>query len=104
MMREYTAVLDRFAEETAVLLVEADGEVVDELFVHRRELPPPGREQGAVFELRVCGDTLRVLSYRPTETEERAAASQRRFDRLARDLPTADDEGGATDGGPTERE
>ncbi|WP_245707842.1 DUF3006 domain-containing protein [Haloarchaeobius iranensis] len=98
-MREYTAVLDRFEEETAVLLVEADGEAVDELLVHRQELPPSGREQGAVFELRVCGDSLRALSYRPTETEERTAASQSRFDRLAQDLPTADDSDERTDGG-----
>jgi hypothetical protein len=103
-MRQYTAVLDRFEAETAVLLVEADGEVVDELLVERRELPPSGREQGAVFDLRVCGDSLRVLSYRPTETEERATASQSRFDRLARDLPTADDGDETADGGPTGRE
>lgn len=92
MMREYTAVLDRFEEDTAVLLVEDDGEVVDELLVDRWELPEQGREQGAVFDLRVCGDSLRVLSHRPDETEARSDAAQSRFDRLAQDLPTADDD------------
>jgi hypothetical protein len=108
MMRQYTAVLDRFEGETAVLLVEADGEVVDELLVDRRELPTPGREQGAVFELRVCGSSLRAFSYLPDETAARADAAQSRFDRLARDLPTGDagasDEDGTPDGGSSEGE
>ncbi|WP_440992329.1 DUF3006 domain-containing protein [Haloarchaeobius baliensis] len=98
MKRQYTAVLDRFEEDTAVLLVEDEGEVVDELLVDRWELPEPGREQGAVFDLCVCGSSLRLLSYRPGETEARATASQSRFDRLARDLPSADDAPSGTDG------
>ncbi|WP_256302073.1 DUF3006 domain-containing protein [Haloarchaeobius salinus] len=104
MMRQYTAVLDRFEEDTAVLLVEDAGEVVDELLVDRWELPEPGREQGAVFDLRVCGGSLRVLSYRPDETEARSEATRSRFDRLAQDLPTTDEpsvEGGGADDGST---
>ncbi|MFD1644061.1 DUF3006 domain-containing protein [Haloarchaeobius litoreus] len=102
MMRQYTAVLDRFEEDTAVLLVEADGEVVDELLVDRWELPKPGREQGAIFDLRVFGDSLRVLSYRPAETEARSDAAQSRFDRLAQDLPTTDDASSEEDGSGAE--
>ena len=98
MRRQYTAVLDRFEEDTAVLLVEDAGEVVNELLVDRWELPEPGREQGAVFDLQVCGSSLRLLSYRPEETEERATTSQSRFDRLAQDLPTAEDASSGADG------
>ncbi|WP_435349696.1 DUF3006 domain-containing protein [Haloarchaeobius sp. HRN-SO-5] len=91
MIRRYTAVLDRFEEDTAVLLLEEDGVQVDELLLDRHELPEAGRRQNAVFDVRVCGDSLRILTYRPEETDRRTTDAQDRFDRLASDLPTADE-------------
>ena len=88
MIRRYTAVLDRFEEETAVLLLEADGEQVDELLVDREALPTDGRQQDAVFDVVVCGESLRVLSYLDAETERRRGDAQDRFDRLSSELPT----------------
>ncbi|MFB9807267.1 DUF3006 family protein, partial [Haladaptatus pallidirubidus] len=47
--RTFTAVLDRFEEEQAVLLLESNGETVDELVIHRDDLPESGRHQDAIF-------------------------------------------------------
>ena len=87
--------LDRFEvtrddEERAVLLLEADDEVVDDLVVAPDQLPAEGRHPDAVFELTVTDDGVEV-EYRPDETEERRNAAQSRFDRLAR-RPPGDEE------------
>lgn len=92
----YTAVLDRFeatadGEERAVLLLEADGEVVDDLVVAPEQLPAEGRHRDAVFELSVTDDGVRA-AYRPDETETRREAAQSRFDRLSRRPPERGDE------------
>ena len=96
MSGTHTAVLDRFertdgGDELAVLLVEADGEVVDELHVDRELLPAAGRHENAVFEVTTDDDELTEIAYRPEETEERQEAAQSRFDRLSR-RPPSDDE------------
>lgn len=85
----YTAVLDRFEatqadRELAVLLLDADGEGVDEIAVERDQLPDDGRHAGAVFEMTVVDGDLQSADYRPDETKERSEAAQSRFDRLAR--------------------
>ena len=96
MSGTHTAVLDRFeqtdgGDELAVLLVEARGEVVDELHVDRQLLPATGRHENAVFELTTADDELTEIAYRPDETEERREAAQSRFDRLSRRPPTDDE-------------
>jgi hypothetical protein len=88
----FTAVLDRFEEEQAVLLLESDGETVDELVMYRDDLPESGRHQDAIFTVTVDAETVVEIEYEPTETEERAEAVQQQFDRLAR-RPPSDDEG-----------
>lgn len=80
----FTAVLDRFEEEQAVLLLESEGETVDELIMHRDELPESGRHQDAIFTVTVDEETVQEIEYEPTETEGRAEAAQQQFDRLAR--------------------
>ena len=82
--RIFTAVLDRFEEEQAVLLLESDGETVDEIVIQRDDLPESGRHQDAIFRVTVDGDTVVEIEYEPTETEKRADAAQEQFDRLAR--------------------
>jgi len=94
-----TAVLDRFeatgdGHELAVLLVEDDGDVVDERHVDRDLLPAVGRHENAVFEVTTTDDELTEISYRPEETRDRREAAQSRFDRLA-DRPPTDDDGDA---------
>ncbi|SFR32020.1 DUF3006 family protein [Halogeometricum limi] len=85
----YTAVVDRFEEEDAVLLLEADGETVDELVVPRPVLPADGRHRDAVFAVTLDADRTELV-YRPDETDRRRDAAQRRFDRLARPLGRKD--------------
>lgn len=88
-MTEYTAVLDRFEESTAVLLLEQDGEQVDELLLERGLVPEQGRHQDAVFEV-VVSDVEFSIRYREQETEERQERAQSRFDRLSQELPSED--------------
>lgn len=90
-MTEHTAVLDRFEGETAVLLLERDGEIVDELLVERSALPEVGREQDAVFRVAIEDGDLAELSYDPEATETRAMRAQSRFDRLSERPPTGDE-------------
>lgn len=82
-----TAVLDRVVDgETAVLLVEEDGAVVDELTVPVDRLPDDGRTEGAVFTATIRDGELAGLTYRPEETESRRESAQDRFDRLSERL------------------
>ncbi|SIS03630.1 DUF3006 domain-containing protein [Natronorubrum thiooxidans] len=79
-----TAVLDRIVDgETAVLLLEADGTVVDERTLAVERLPEEGRHEGAVFDVDLEGETLRELTYRSSETQDRRQAMQERFERLS---------------------
>ncbi|ODR79396.1 hypothetical protein BG842_06910 [Haladaptatus sp. W1] len=83
----FTAVLDRFEEKQAVLLLESDGEIVDELVIQRNDIPESGRHQDAIFTVTIDGSTMVEIEYEPTETEERVDAAQEQFDRLARRPP-----------------
>ncbi|WP_435156229.1 DUF3006 domain-containing protein [Haladaptatus sp. DFWS20] len=87
-----TAVLDRFEEEQAVLLLESEGEVVDEVVMYCDDLPESGRHQDAIFTITVDGESIVEIQYESTETEERAEAAQQQFDRLARRPPEDDTE------------
>lgn len=89
---DYMAVLDRFEEDLAVLLLEANNEVVDGLVVPKRELPEAARHQDAVLHVRIEDDQLVEAEYDPDQTTARKQATQDRFDRLA-DRPPKDDEG-----------
>ncbi|MFC4406704.1 DUF3006 domain-containing protein [Haloarchaeobius iranensis] len=86
MPETYTAVLDRFEESTAVLLLEQDGEQVEEMNVARDMLPRAGRHQDAIFELEISDETV-SLRYREQDTEQRRTDAQSRFDRLSTELP-----------------
>lgn len=92
-MPRYTAVLDRFEGSEAVLLLETDGEIVDDLAVPRADLPERARRQDAVFAVRVEDDALVRLRYKPHETRSRRRDAQSRFDRLARRPPRREGDG-----------
>ena len=82
-----TAVLDRIVDgETAVFLLEADGEIVDELTVDADAVPEEGRHDGAVFDLVLEEGEIREFLYRKEETRERRETAQERFDRLSERL------------------
>lgn len=88
----YTAALDRIVDgEHAVLLIEADGDVIDELVVPPSELPADGRHEGAILEVTIADDELSSVSYDAERTERRRKRAQERFDRLAERPPDRDD-------------
>lgn len=81
----YTATLDRIEDGLAVLLVESDGETVDERHLQESELPDAAAE-GAVLEVTFEGGELVDLGYRPEETSSRRTRLREKFDRLSRRL------------------
>ncbi|WP_049921355.1 DUF3006 family protein [Halopiger djelfimassiliensis] len=91
MGTSYTAVLDRIVDgETAVLLFEDDGGVVDERSFDLETLPTAGRHEGAVFE--VTTDVRETeshleLQYRDADERKRRERARDRFDRLSERLP-----------------
>jgi hypothetical protein len=81
---EYVAVVDRFEDDLAVLLLEEDEETVAELPVPQRRLPGAGCHQDAVLEVTVRGDNVVGARYDEVETDRRAEDAQEQFDRLSR--------------------
>ncbi|EMA01611.1 DUF3006 domain-containing protein [Haloferax denitrificans] len=88
----YTATVDRFEDDRAVLLVEADGRDIDQLVVDRDELPWRARSQNAVLTISVAEGEYDGGRYEPDETDARTNAAQSRFDRLSRRPPAAANE------------
>ena len=87
----YTAVVDRFEEELAVLLLEADGETVRELVVEQGILPEEGRHVDAVLDVKLVDGKLVDSTYKDAETVERSEDVQRRFDDLSQRPPSDED-------------
>ncbi|AQL42086.1 hypothetical protein BV210_04870 [Halorientalis sp. IM1011] len=88
----YTAVLDRFEDDLAVLLVEGEEDLVGELVVEREELPEDGQHVDAVVTVVVEDGELDDVWYEEAETDERKESVQSRFDRLSERPPSDDDE------------
>jgi len=89
---QFTGVIDRFEDDLAVILVEACGEVIDEVVLDRAELPADGTETNAVLTITLTNDgEVAALEYDPTETVDRKEQAQSRFDRLAERPPSDDD-------------
>lgn len=82
----YTAVVDRIVDgETAVVLIEDDGDIVEEYTLAVQELPAQAGE-GGVLEVSIENGSLVQLEYLPDETATRRQAAQDRFDRLSERL------------------
>jgi hypothetical protein len=88
---ELTGVIDRFEDDLAVILLESDGEVVDEVVLDREELPAEADHPDAVLTVTLTDGAVTDLVYEPSETAERTERAQSRFDRLA-ERPPDDDE------------
>ncbi|WP_276260573.1 DUF3006 domain-containing protein [Haloglomus litoreum] len=86
----YTAVLDRFEDELAVLEVSGEDERY-ELAVDQHDLPQPARHADAVLEIEVADGALVDADYKPVESEQRIDDAQDRFDRLSKRPPSDDD-------------
>ncbi len=87
----YIATLDRIVDgQTAVLLLEADGETVDQLDIDVTELPADGQHEGAVLELSIDDGHLDDADYLPETTAARTESAQDRLDRLSTRLSDRD--------------
>lgn len=83
----YTGVIDRIVDgETVVLLLEADGETVEQRDLDPSEIPESGRQEGAVFRVEIVDDELDTIEYQPDRESERRERAQNRFDRLSKRL------------------
>ncbi|WP_049985200.1 DUF3006 domain-containing protein [Halobellus rufus] len=90
-IKKFTGVIDRFEEDLAVILLEADGDVVDEIILDRSELPDEAAHPDAILKVTLTDGEVTELSYDPAETTDRKERAQSRFDRLA-ERPPSDDE------------
>src|SRR6056297_1247413 len=88
----YTAVVDRFEGDQAVLLLEDDGETVGERVLDRGRLPADGGHVDAVLRVELQDGDVVDASYDPDETTNRSERARRRFDDLSSRPPSADDE------------
>lgn len=87
----YTAVIDRFEDDLAVLVIEQDGTAIDDLVIAREELPDEADHQDAILEVQIADGELVEAVYAPEVTTDRAEDAQDRFDRLAQRPPQDDD-------------
>lgn len=88
----YTAVVDHFEDNRAVLVVEGDGEPAGELVVEESRLPEAGRIVDSVLTVEVMDGELVSAAYEESATTERAEDTQSRFDRLSNRLPSDEDQ------------
>lgn len=88
----YTAVVDRFEDDLAVLLLEEDDDTVGEAVIDREQLPADGRHVDAVVKVELEAGDVVDATYEEEETATRAEESQRRFDDLSQRPPSADDD------------
>lgn len=86
----YTAVVDRFEDELAVLEVSGDDERYEHA-VERAALPEDARNVDAVLELDIEDGELREARYEAEATESREEDAQSRFDRLSKRPPDPDE-------------
>lgn len=88
----HLGVIDRFEGDDAVVLLESDGDVVDELVLPQAEIPKAGRHDDAVLEIEREGDMVTAVSYAEAKTERREGHAAERFRELSKRPPSSDDE------------
>lgn len=72
---------DRFEDDLAVILIEASGEVIDEIVLDRIELPANAPHPDAVLEVTLTSDgEVVALEFAAAETVDRKEQAQSRFD------------------------
>lgn len=88
---EYTAVVDNVEDGLATVFFERDGEEVGNAVLEASQLPSDGQHADAIVSVVLSGGRIESASYKPEQTESRAAAAQDRFDRLSK-RPPSDEE------------
>ena len=82
----FTAVFDRIVDgESAVVLIEDDGGVIEEYNLSVEDLPTEA-DEGGVFEVRIDQGEFVQMEYLQDETVARRQSAQDRFDRLSERL------------------
>lgn len=80
----YTAYLDQITDrEDAVLLIEEDGETVDELRVDVQDLPTEGQHERAVFEVTLVDRKLEEVEHLPEVERQRRERVKEKMDQTA---------------------
>ncbi|MFP8890169.1 DUF3006 domain-containing protein [Natrialbaceae archaeon A-CW2] len=83
----YTGVVDRIVNgETAVILLEEDGEVVDQLYLPVDRVPERARNDGGVVSVMLETGEVDSIAYLPDETRRRRESAQSKLDRLSKRL------------------
>lgn len=87
----FAGVIDRIVDgETAVILIEEDGEVIEQFDVAVERLPKPAKESGGVLSVTIANDEIVDMEYRETETSERRQSIRERLARLSKRLSDRD--------------
>lgn len=87
----YTGTVDRVVDgETAVVLLEAEGEVVEEVTVPAPELPEQAQDGGVLWVTVEDGEVV-SMEYREEETRERRSRIREKLDRLSERLSDRED-------------
>lgn len=93
MPEQFTGTVDRIVNgQTAVILLEADDEVVDQLNVDVDRLPDEGQQAGAVLEITIEHGKYVSATYVSDETDDRKEAARDRLGRLSEPLSERDSE------------
>ncbi len=88
---KFTGVVDRFEDDLAVILLEAGGEVIDEVVLEREELPVDAVHPDAVLEITLTDrGEVTAIAYDAAGTDARKEQAQSRFDRLSERPPSED--------------
>ncbi len=88
----YTAVIDRFEADQAVLLVENEEDSPHvELVVDRGMLPEAGKHVDAVLTVELKAGELHDTIYEEVETEKRTKQVRDRFSKLSERLSDEED-------------
>lgn len=93
MPETYTGTVDRIVDgETAVILLEDDGETVEQLDIHVSELPEEVSQEGMVIEVRIEDDEVVSITPKPDEMRDRLERNRERLERLGTRLSERDGE------------
>lgn len=87
----FTGLVDRIVDgETAVILIEDDGDVIEQFDVPVDRLPESSRHGGEVLSVTVENDEFVSAEHRDEETQERRDSVRERLDRLSKKLSDLD--------------
>lgn len=84
MTETYTGIVDRIEDdETAVILLEEDNQVVDEKTVAVDRFPAPAQTSGSALTISLEDGNVVSIAYQPNTTHERRESVRAKLDRLS---------------------